>query len=237
MGSQSVVSGWSKLELHLELAAFDLAPWGVAKGARIAVVLPNGPRAAIALLSAMGSYCAVPLAPDSPAEKIASVLANAHVDCVLACDMEPYASRVRDAAVAADHAHDASTSTPVILLRGGPTPNGALSLPPSPKPTRRAALFDCSSEVAPKRSSTRATDTVLVLHTSGTSSRPKMVPFSLARLLAGGRALAESMRLTSADVGLNAMPLHHVGGIVCNLVATLVSGGSMDFQVVFDASA
>ena len=66
-------------------------------------------------------------------------------------------------------------------------------------------------------------DDALILHTSGTTGKSKRVPFSLRRLLASGNALAGSLELRESDVGLNMMPLHHVGGITCNLMAPLLS--------------
>ena len=237
----SVVSGVSKMELHLEIGAFDLSPWGIERGARVALMLPNGPRAAVTLLAVMGRYCAVPLAPDAPAEKIASTLFDAQVACILSCDVPAYAQRVRDAVAAVDRAHSGAPTLQIsaILLRADPTSVSAISLPPSPpRPSppiaRQRPRWDSKLAPAVESPTVAAEDTVLVLHTSGTSSKPKMVPFTLRRLLAGGRALAESMHLNGADRGVNAMPLHHVGGISCNLIATLVSGGVMDFGTAFD---
>ena len=70
-------------------------------------------------------------------------------------------------------------------------------------------------------------DVALILQTSGTTAVPKLVPFTLRRLCDSGGALATSMNLSRADMGLGCMPLHHVGGIACNLFAPLVSGGSV----------
>ena len=66
--------------------------------------------------------------------------------------------------------------------------------------------------------------TCLLLQTSGTTAVPKIVPFTFMRLWESGTALADSMALTTDDTGLGCMPLHHVGGIVCNLFATLAAG-------------
>ena len=80
-------------------------------------------------------------------------------------------------------------------------------------------------------------DTVLMLPTSGTTGEAKIVSFTLRRLLAAGAQLAISMGLSTADVGINiGMPLHHVGGIACNLMAPLISRGRMIFRSMFSAS-
>ncbi|KAK6978158.1 hypothetical protein R3P38DRAFT_3470163 [Favolaschia claudopus] len=63
------------------------------------------------------------------------------------------------------------------------------------------------------------TDQSLILHTSGTSGKKKVVPYSLLSLIVGTCAVVESWDLREEDVNLNMMPLFHVGGIVRNLLA------------------
>ncbi|KAJ7282076.1 acetyl-CoA synthetase-like protein [Mycena rebaudengoi] len=75
----------------------------------------------------------------------------------------------------------------------------------------------------------------LILHTSGTSGKKKVVPYSLLSLIVGTSAVVESWDLQPSDVNLNMMPLFHVGGIVRNLLAPIVSGGSAIMCTGFDA--
>jgi amino acid adenylation domain-containing protein len=72
-----------------------------------------------------------------------------------------------------------------------------------------------------------ATDLALLLQTSGTTSRPKVVPLSHANLLASARSVAEVLALGPRDRSLAAMPLFHIHGIVASLLAPLVAGGSV----------
>jgi acyl-CoA synthetase (AMP-forming)/AMP-acid ligase II len=72
-----------------------------------------------------------------------------------------------------------------------------------------------------------AEDTALVLHTSGTTSRPKIVPLSHGNLGSSAHNVAATLRLTTADRCLNMMPLFHIHGLVAALLATLASGGSI----------
>src|SRR5713226_7861810 len=72
-----------------------------------------------------------------------------------------------------------------------------------------------------------ADDTALILHTSGTTSRPKRVPLSHANLMTSARNMAETYQLTSEDVSLCVMPLFHVHGLVASTLATLSTGGSV----------
>ena len=69
-------------------------------------------------------------------------------------------------------------------------------------------------------------DVALLLHTSGTTSRPKLVPLTHRRLCVSARNVAKTLRLTSHDRCLNAMPLFHIHGIVTALLASLDAGGA-----------
>jgi acyl-CoA synthetase (AMP-forming)/AMP-acid ligase II/aryl carrier-like protein len=67
----------------------------------------------------------------------------------------------------------------------------------------------------------------LVLHTSGTTARPKIVPLTHANLCTSARNIIASLALTETDRCLNVMPLFHIHGLVASLLATLGSGGSV----------
>jgi acyl-CoA synthetase (AMP-forming)/AMP-acid ligase II len=68
----------------------------------------------------------------------------------------------------------------------------------------------------------------MVLHTSGTTSRPKIVPLSQANLCASAQHIARTLAFTGADRGLNIMPLFHIHGLIAG-VLTPLSAGSMVF--------
>ena len=70
-------------------------------------------------------------------------------------------------------------------------------------------------------------DIALLLHTSGTTSRPKLVPLTQRNLLSSARNIAESLALSPADGVLNIMPLFHVHGLVGALLATIQAGASI----------
>eukprot|EP00539_Tryblionella_compressa_P019304 CAMPEP_0178878994 /NCGR_PEP_ID=MMETSP0747-20121128/11694_1 /TAXON_ID=913974 /ORGANISM="Nitzschia punctata, Strain CCMP561" /LENGTH=1169 /DNA_ID=CAMNT_0020546793 /DNA_START=50 /DNA_END=3559 /DNA_ORIENTATION=- len=75
---------------------------------------------------------------------------------------------------------------------------------------------------------------VILLRTSGTTSVPKVVPLTASSLLYNAICIAASLRLRRDDVGCNAMPLFHIGGISCALLAVLVSGSSVVMMAQFD---
>jgi len=69
----------------------------------------------------------------------------------------------------------------------------------------------------------------MLLRTSGTTSTPKVVPISHSMLVYGAISIAAALQLQRQDCNANTMPFYHIGGISCNLLAVLVSGGSVLF--------
>ena len=70
-------------------------------------------------------------------------------------------------------------------------------------------------------------DIALVLHTSGTTSRPKQVPLLQRNLMASARTIAAHYRLGPDDVSFCVMPLFHVHGLVASTFAALAGGGTV----------
>ncbi|KAK4158558.1 hypothetical protein C8A00DRAFT_28568 [Chaetomidium leptoderma] len=79
-------------------------------------------------------------------------------------------------------------------------------------------------------------DVALVLHTSGTTSRPKVVPLSHRNLTRTMQNIQQTYQLTPADRTMLIMPLFHVHGLLCGLLAPLLSGGSMVVPPKFSAT-
>jgi oxalate---CoA ligase len=70
-------------------------------------------------------------------------------------------------------------------------------------------------------------DIALILHTSGTTSRPKIVPLTHQNLLQSAQNVADTLQLEESDRCLNVMPLFHIHGLVASLLASLHAGGSV----------
>ena len=70
-------------------------------------------------------------------------------------------------------------------------------------------------------------DTALILHTSGTTARPKIVPLSHANVVASARHITASLELGPGDLCLNVMPLFHIHGLIAALLASLAAGGAV----------
>lgn len=114
-----------------------------------------------------------------------------------------------------------------------------------PRTAGPAGLFDMSvlSKDGPKPAQARNPSQLhglehqsLVLHTSGTSGKKKVVPYTLRHLIVGTSCVVQSWNLRPESVNMNMMPLFHVGGIVRNLWAPIFSGGSAIMCAGFDAT-
>jgi acyl-CoA synthetase (AMP-forming)/AMP-acid ligase II len=79
-------------------------------------------------------------------------------------------------------------------------------------------------------------DVALVLHTSGTTGRPKAVPLTHRNLLRTMKNIQATYELTPADRTLLVMPLFHVHGLLAGFLAPLSSGGSVIVPLRFSAS-
>ena len=67
----------------------------------------------------------------------------------------------------------------------------------------------------------------LMLHTSGSTGKKKVVPITMSQVLMGAAAIAASCGLDQKDICCNFMPLFHVGGILRNVLAPIISGGGL----------
>mmetsp|Transcript_59091 Transcript_59091/g.105055 ORF Transcript_59091/g.105055 Transcript_59091/m.105055 type:complete len:1015 (-) Transcript_59091:136-3180(-) len=196
-------TSWSYLQLKEIISS---KAWGrFAKYERCALILPPGDEIAVALLCLMARTSVVPLDPSLSKEEFGSALQQLNVDAVLLSPSSP----------ATDAAND--LGLPIYQL----TASNAMLLP--------VAVGTASAE-EPSSNSERwktASDVTLLLRTSGTTGKSKIVPLQLGQLIYGAKCIASSIGLSSDDVCLNAMPLFHIGGISCNLLAPLVSGGTV----------
>jgi acyl-CoA synthetase (AMP-forming)/AMP-acid ligase II len=193
----------------------SLNAMGIGGGDRVAIVLPNGPEMAAAFVAIGSGATTAPLNPAYKAEEFDFYLADLGARAlVIARGM---ASPARAAA--------ASRGIPVIeLVPVADGPAGAFTLDGgglSGLPARGGAV--------------RADDVALVLHTSGTTSRPKIVPLRQSNVTASAYHIGESLALTPDDVCLNIMPLFHIHGLIAATLASLAAGAAVSCTPGFNA--
>ena len=205
--------------LRTYVASFDLAPWGIAPGFHVGLLVANGVQLAALLLATMNRYVAVPIDSALPAALVA-----AHVEQNQVCALVVIAGS-KEARVAHEVARQRSGLSIIELARTSP-------LAPATLPQNSAA-----SKVPAPTPKNGLDDDVLVLRTSGSTGDPKSVVFTLAKLMRSGAMIGESLDLSSADAGISMLPLHHIGGIACNLAAPLLATSAMHHHQAFDPNA
>ncbi len=219
---RNVVRTYGRLVAEVRATAQNLAALGVQRTDRIAIVLPNGPDAALSFLGVAAVAAAAPLNPAYSRDEFAFYFGDLQTKLALVD------AQAAPAAVAA--AADLGVRVvPFPLVGVNPAATGSASESPSEAPearTRGPALPEPGPD-----------DVALVLHTSGTTSRPKIVPLTHGNLAGNARNIARSLALTPEDRCLNVMPLFHVHGLVGAVLGTLAAGASVVCTPGFNAAS
>jgi oxalate---CoA ligase len=189
---------------------------GVGRQDRVAIVLPNGPEMAAAFLCIGAGATTAPLNPAYRAEEFEFYLTDLRARALV---LEAgAASPAREVA--------AKLGVPVVELdRDRASGAGAFTLRPL------APMGGAPARGGPAGEE----DTALVLHTSGTTSRPKIVPLSHRNVLATARHIVATLALRPDDVCLNIMPLFHIHGLMAATLSSIAAGGQVCCTPGFNA--
>jgi len=184
---------------------------GLGRGDALAIVLPNGPEMAAAFVACASAVTAAPLNPAYREDEFHFYMEDLKVKALL----------VEEGSASPAIAAARRLAVPVLTL----------------VPKREAGSFTISGNALgpPREEELQAADTALVLHTSGTTSRPKIVPLSHANLLASAGNIVRTLQLSPGDRCLNIMPLFHIHGLVAAILATLSAGASVCCTPGFNA--
>jgi acyl-CoA synthetase (AMP-forming)/AMP-acid ligase II/acetyltransferase-like isoleucine patch superfamily enzyme/acyl carrier protein len=202
-GRRSLTYG--RLFEQVERTARALRGFGVHRNERVAMVLPNGPEMAAAFAGVAAAAACAPLNPTYRAGEFEFYLSDLKARLLIV----PASADSPARAVAAKLG-----IAVVELVRHGDA---------------EAGIFDLVGDGAGRAASeglAEPQDTALVLHTSGTTSRPKIVPLTHANICSSGRSIAATLELTPADRCLNVMPLFHIHGLVGAIASSLAAGAS-----------
>jgi acyl-CoA synthetase (AMP-forming)/AMP-acid ligase II len=193
----------------------QLASHGIGAGDRVGIVLDNGPEMAAAFLTIASAATAAPLNPGYRAD-----------------EFEFYLNDLGARLLIVGQGKD-SPSIEVAQKLGIPIARLVA------QPDRGAGTFTLEFEGAAQplgnRRSVTPDDIALVLHTSGTTSRPKIVPLAHRNVCASARNISASLQLTSDDRNLVIMPLFHIHGLIAALLAPLSVGGEVYCSTGFNA--
>ena len=207
---------YARLRAQVEIAGGELTRLGTGRGDRVAIVLPNGPEMAVMFLAVASVATAAPLNPTYRAEEFGFYLSD------LGAKMLIVAHGSDVPAVAVAH----TLGIPVLEL--------------SASTQAEAGVFTLAAGQEPAAARppglTEANDIALVLHTSGTTSRPKLVPLTQKNLCQSAEHIRAALDLTTRDRCLNVMPLFHIHGLVAAVLASLAAGGTVICTPGFYAS-
>ncbi len=173
----------------------------VKRSDRVAIVLPNGPEAAVAFLAAASYAVSAPLNPAYGANEIDFYLSDLKARLLIV------PRGIGSPAV------EVAAARGIPVMEWDPAA-GAAACPPF----------------------AQADDIALVLHTSGTTSRPKMVPLTQRNLCLSARHIAQWFSLSESDCCLNIMPLFHVHGLIGAVLSSLAAGASVVCTPGLDAT-
>lgn len=200
---------YSALFEHIVELSAVLVRHGSLPSLRVAVVLPNGPEMASTFLAVTASAVCIPLNPAFGAAELKRLLAQTRAAVVIAAAGQPGAA----------HASARELGLPVIELEVDP------AAPAGRSRIATTAARNVGESGALQRA--RADDMALILHTSGTTARPKIVPIRQRQLVASAHAIAAHLALSETDRCLNVMPLFHIHGLVGALCASMAATSSV----------
>ncbi|WP_299984780.1 acyl--CoA ligase [uncultured Ruegeria sp.] len=192
----------------------DLHRIGVGRGDRVAIVLTNGPEMATAFISVAQVATTAPLNPAYTYEEYMFYLKDLKAKALLVNENDDGAAvnAARDLGIAVLRvSHDSLHSA------------GQFS------------ILSSDSIGTADTSAPREDDVALILHTSGTTSRPKIVPLTQANIYASARNVASSLKLTIDDRCLSIMPLFHIHGLIAAVAASLGAGSQISCAPGFNA--
>jgi acyl-CoA synthetase (AMP-forming)/AMP-acid ligase II len=194
---------YERLRALVTEAGDILASLGLGRGDRVAMALPNGSEAVALFLATAGIATAAPLNPAYKEEEFRFYLEDTGARALIVPPGEGAAAR-------------AALPEGAILIEAAIDADGKLSVESSaPRDPGRPAEPAQPDDVA------------LVLHTSGTTSRPKLVPLRHRNVMASIGNIVTTYNLGPDDVSLCVMPLFHVHGLVASTLSTLRSGGTV----------
>lgn len=193
---------YEQLYAHCRATVLALRSFGVGRNDCVAIVLPNGAAMALTFLGVAAAASAAPLNPAYRAKEFEFYLDELNPKALIV----PAGADLSVIAVAR------ARRVPILELSHG------LELKPLTGEARaRSRHVDLATP----------DDVALVLHTSGTTSRPKPVALTHANLCGSAFNVHTTLALTASDRCLNVMPLFHIHGLVGALLSSLAAGSSV----------
>ena len=208
---------YESLRALVENTVVTLNRCGIGRNDRVAIVLPDGPEMATAFVAIACGATTAPLNPRYQKSEFEFYLSD--------LDAKALVVEVGSDSPAIAVAQERGIA--VIRLRADAHIAGLFTLEAPGEGDEDAAL---ATPVFAEQA-----DVALMLHTSGTTSRPKLVPLTHANVCASAANIRATLKLTPDDRCLNVMPLFHIHGLMAAIVASLSAGASVFCTSGFNA--
>ena len=211
-GRQPLSFGGLRALIDDTLAALNSI--GIGRNDRVAIVLPNGAEMASCFIACASGVASAPLNPAYRADEFEFYLADLNAKALIV--------------------EQGSTSPAVEVAKK----TGLRIIELVPELAAGAGSFTLNVGTGTATTSggyAQPDDVSMVLHTSGTTSRPKIVPLSQRNLAASAQNIRDTLRFQSNDCGLNIMPLFHIHGLIAGVMAPLAAGSQVFCTPGFNA--
>ena len=197
---------YARLLSQIQAVRASLNAFGLSRGDRVVIVVDNGPEMAVAFMALASCVTAVPLNPSYRSDEFRFYLSRLNAKAlVVRVEAETDVRQVAD-----------DLGLAIIDL--------------VPQQDAEAGMFELRSAAhgpIPQPELPHGDDVALILHTSGTTSAPKIVPLTHENICAQARNNQVSLELKTSDTCLNIMPLFHSTGLVGVVLSSLISGASV----------
>ena len=204
---------YGELLNYIDKTFNQLSSLNIQKGERIAIALGNGSAMASTFIAIASNYTSCPLNPSFTKEEFKFYYDDLKVKAVII--EENQLVDAREAAKELD--------IRIINLK-----------------TKTTSDFikldvEIDANIESYFPSINQDDAAMILHTSGTTSRPKMVPLTHKNLMASARNISTTLNLNENDKCLNIMPMFHIHGLIAAILAPIYQSGSIITPSGFDA--
>ncbi|WP_089724116.1 AMP-binding protein [Candidatus Thiosymbion oneisti] len=206
---------YRRLRSQIDDVVKTLNAMDLGRNDRIAIVLPNGPEMAVAFLAVAAGATSVPLNPAYRDSEFGFYLS----------DLGAKALMIHSEIDAPARTVARALGIPIIEL--------------IPVLTEGAGIFTLTGNehsYSVGNDFAQPDDVALVLHTSGTTSRPKIVPLTQINLCVSAHNIKVALELVDSDRCINVMPLFHIHGLIGAILSSLFAGASVVCAPGFYAS-
>ena len=201
------------LQKQIHTIGSRLREAGFDRNARIAIALPDGPEAALAIVGIACAAVAIPFNSRLTVPEFDRRLTLLRPNAMILVRGSPSAARI----VAERHG--------IAIVETSLGEAGKLALDPVVQKIGPAVLADKTDADAP----------AFILESSGTTSDPKFIPYSHRNMLTAAERLRAWFGLTPEDRCLSVSPVYHGRGLKVSVFTPLLTGGSVAFPI--DASS